>query len=109
MVPVSGNVHAHRVPPPVSAVDLHRATTSELPGEPLGFHGPAPVQQEETFSVAAFVREVARYSRIKLKSDTHCRLNIYDINILISQESSPRRSKSSSPWETAEGSCQGGR
>ena len=60
MVPVSGNVHAHRVPPPVSAVDLHRATTSELPGEPLGFHGPAPVQQEETFSVAAFVREVAR-------------------------------------------------
>ena len=60
MVPVSGNVHPHRLPPPVSAADLHRATTSELPGEPLGFHGPAPVQQEETFSVAAFVREVAR-------------------------------------------------
>ena len=56
MVPVSGDVH--RVP--VSAADLHRATTSELPAEPLGFHGPAPVQQEETFSVAAFVREMAR-------------------------------------------------
>ena len=47
-------------PPPTSAADLHRATTSELSREPLGFHGPAPGQPEETFSVAAFVREMAR-------------------------------------------------
>ena len=47
-------------PPPTSAGDLHRATTSELSREPLGFHGPAPGQPEETFSVAAFVREMAR-------------------------------------------------